>query len=134
MTEETALRYEKGIGRRKEAVAQVRLTKGSGEIVVNGKPYKVYFPVLKNQLVITAPLRETGLENTFDVSVKTSGGGLTGQSDAIVLGIARALIVINPDLRPVLKKQGFLSRDARVKERKKYGLKKARRAPQWAKR
>ncbi|MBI2485133.1 30S ribosomal protein S9 [Candidatus Uhrbacteria bacterium] len=124
-----------GIGRRKRAVAQVKLVRGTtGAIHVNGRDVKAYFPQLAYQAMITAPLRQTGMEGQVEVAVKTSGGGVAGQAGAIRLGIARALIAWNPDFRPVLKKEGMLTRDARRKERKKYGLKKARRAPQWAKR
>lgn len=132
---ETSAKYIQGLGRRKEASAQVRLSgEGSGKIVVNGREMKEYFPLFTLQQAVNAPFVATGLEGRFDVSVKVEGGGVRGQADAVRLGIARALIEINPDLRPSLKKLGFLSRDARVRERKKYGHTGARRSPQWAKR
>ncbi len=127
--------YTPALGRRKEAAAQVRLVHGgTGLFMVNKRPVKEYFPVYNLQQTVHAPLVATGLEGTYDVSVKVMGGGMSGQAGAVRLGIARALIEINPDLRPALKKLGFLSRDARVRERKKYGKKSARRSPQWAKR
>jgi len=132
---ETTEKYIKGLGRRKEASAQVRLVPaGAGKIVVNGREMKEYFPLFTLQQAVNAPFLATGTENRFDVSVKVSGGGIHGQADAIRLGIARALIDLNPDYRSSLKKLGYLSRDARVRERKKYGHKSARRSPQWAKR
>ncbi len=127
--------YTPGLGRRKEAVAQVRLfTDGSGKITVNEREMKAYFPVFTLQQSVTAPFTATGTEGKFDVSVKVQGGGIHGQADSVRLGIARALIELNPDYRTALKKLGFLTRDARVRERKKYGKKSARRSPQWAKR
>lgn len=134
MTESNA-KYINGLGRRKEASAQVRLVPGgTGVITVNGREMKEYFPLFTLQGAVNAPFVATGNENKFDVSVKVSGGGVHGQADAVRLGIARALIDLNPDYRPALKKLGYLSRDARVRERKKYGHTGARRSPQWAKR
>lgn len=130
----TAAKYTPGLGRRKEAVAQVRLTGGTGTFTINERPGKEYFPVFNLQQTISSPFVLTGLDGKYDVWVKTTGGGIHGQADAVRLGIARALIDINPDLRAVLKKAGMLARDARVRERKKYGHKGARRSPQWAKR
>lgn len=128
-------KYIQGLGRRKEASAQVRLTpEGTGKIVVNMREMKEYFPLFTLQQAVNAPLVATGMEGRFDISVKVSGGGVHGQADAVRLGIARALIEINPDFRPALKALGYLSRDARVRERKKYGHTGARRSPQWAKR
>ena len=128
-------RYIYGIGRRKTSTAQVRLfPDGSGKIMVNDKTLEEYLPVFENQMRATSALKETGNLTTFDVSVRTSGGGITGQADAIRLGIARALMLYNENLRATLKALGLLERDARKKERKKPGLKKARRAPQWSKR
>lgn len=127
--------YFYGLGRRKRSIAQVRLyPNGSGKITVNEKDLKEYLPVFENQMRATAPLKETGMLGSVDVTVKAEGGGVTGQADAIRLGLARALMVQNEALRPVLKKLGLLVRDARKKERKKPGLKKARRSPQWSKR
>lgn len=127
--------YFYGLGRRKRSIAQVRLyPNGSGKITVNEKDLKEYLPVFENQMRAMAPLKETGMLGSVDVTVKAEGGGVTGQADAIRLGLARALMVQNEALRPVLKKLGLLVRDARKKERKKPGLKKARRSPQWSKR
>lgn len=126
--------YYFAIGRRKRAVAQVRLyPEGNGEILVNGKDYKAYLPVYALQEAVLAPLATVGLEK-IRVEAKVAGGGMRGQAEAIRHGVARALLLINADWRTSLKKQGFLTRDPREKERKKPGLKKARRAPQWAKR
>ncbi|GBD85212.1 30S ribosomal protein S9 [bacterium BMS3Abin02] len=121
-------------GRRKESVARVRFYDGTGAITLNGKPFDTYFPTMARRLRVLAPLRETNREGRYDVKAKLEGGGTTGQADALRLGIARALIVLEPELRPMLKKAGYLTRDARKVERKKYGLRKARRAPQYTKR
>lgn len=123
-----------GTGRRKNAVARVRLIPGSGQVTVNGRPYEDYFPVLSYRTLIQAPLQAAEVEGQFDVVVRVSGGGLSGQAGAIRHGIARALLRVDPNYRPVLKRGGFLTRDPRVKERRKYGLKKARKAPQFSKR
>ncbi|MDA1038214.1 MAG: 30S ribosomal protein S9 [bacterium] len=128
-------KYIPGLGRRKRSIAQVRLISGgTGKITVNDKPLEEYLPVETSQLSVISPLRETGTLDTFDITVKVVGGGMTGQADAIRLGISRGLIEYNPEFRAVLKKLGYLRRDAREKERKKPGLKGARRAPQWSKR
>jgi small subunit ribosomal protein S9 len=121
-------------GRRKESVARVRLYDGSGSVVLNGKALDDYFPALAQRIRALEPLRVASLEGRYDVHASLHGGGTTGQSDALRLGIARALIAIDPELRPLLKRSGFLRRDARRVERKKYGLRKARRAPQYTKR
>ncbi len=132
---ETTAKYIPGLGRRKEATAQVRLMpEGSGKITVNGREMAEYFPLFTLQQAVNAPFVATGTENKYDVSVMVAGGGVHGQADAVRLGIARALIEISIDFRPTLKKLGYLSRDARVRERKKYGHTGARRSPQWAKR
>ncbi|MBE9115809.1 30S ribosomal protein S9 [Lusitaniella coriacea LEGE 07157] len=124
-----------GTGRRKSSVARVRLVPGNGELVVNGKPGNIYFNQNPGYLAITkAPLETLGLENEYDILVKAHGGGLTGQSDAVRLGVARALCQLDPENRKPLKTEGYLTRDPRSKERKKYGLKKARKAPQYSKR
>ena len=124
-----------GTGRRKKAIARVRLIpSGSGEIVINDRPLEDYFPQGTTQYTVKQPLVEIGAENKYDIIVNVIGGGYTGQAGAIRLGISRALLQAEPDTRPALKKAGFLTRDPRVKERKKYGLKKARRAPQFSKR
>ena len=121
-------------GRRKESVARVRLYDGTGSIVLNGKALEEYFPAMAQRIRALEPLRVASLEGRYDVHATLHGGGTTGQSDALRLGIARALVAIDPDLRSLLKRSGFLRRDARKVERKKYGLRKARRAPQYTKR
>jgi small subunit ribosomal protein S9 len=127
--------YYEGLGRRKAATARVRLfSGGDGTVVVNDKPLNEYFPRQGDVVHLTEPLRATNTEGSFNVSVLVTGGGMTGQSGAVRLGIARALLKANPDLRSVLRKGGFLTRDAREKERKKPGLKRARKAPQYTKR
>jgi small subunit ribosomal protein S9 len=124
-----------GTGRRKSSVARVRLVPGSGQLVVNDKPGEVYFNRIASYIqVIKAPLETLGLENEYDILVKAHGGGLTGQSDAVKLGVARALCQLAPENRQPLKIEGYLTRDPRAKERKKYGLHKARKAPQYSKR
>ena len=130
----TEQRYFYAIGKRKEAVARVRLYPGAGAIVVNGKPMNELFTLRTLQQVIQEPFITTNLTNNYSVSVKVAGGGIAGQAQAIRHGISRALLVANEELRPVLRKAGLLTRDARVKERKKYGLKRARKAPQYTKR
>lgn len=127
--------YYTAIGRRKQATAIVRLYKnGSGSVTVNGKPLKNFFSWEVWENTVTAPLKAVGQADKLDVVVTVRGGGLRGQADAVRHGISRALLMFNPVFRRGLKKIGFLTRDSRVKERKKYGLKKARRGPQWAKR
>ena len=121
-------------GRRKGAVARVRLRPGTGVITINKRALEDYFPNDTHRMILTEPLRLTELSETYDVDVTMHGGGPTGQAGALRLGIARALIELDPELRAVLKKAGFLTRDAREKESKKYGLKKARKAPQYSKR
>lgn len=121
-------------GRRKSAVARVRLRAGEGKITCNGRDLDRYFPSKSHQMLITEPFRAAGVEGTYDVDVTLNGGGATGQAGAVVLGISRALVEVDPENRAKLKGGGFLTRDARKKERKKYGLKKARKAPQYSKR
>jgi small subunit ribosomal protein S9 len=121
-------------GRRKEAVARVRLVPGTGNFQLNGRALEEYFPARTHRMIVASPLRAVGREKDFDVVARIEGGGVAGQAGAVRLGIARALIEIDPELRPVLKKEGFLTRDSREKERRKYGLKKARKAPQYSKR
>lgn len=123
-----------GTGRRKSSVARVRLVPGNGQIIVNGKDSKDYFCKKTLEMIIRQPLVLTETEGRFDVLVNAHGGGTTGQAGAVRLGIARALLKADAEYRPVLKKAGFLTRDPRMKERKKYGLKAARRAPQFSKR
>lgn len=127
-------KYFPGVGRRKEAVAQVRIFKGKGSITVNHKDYKEYFSSAALFNLVTAPLEVAKQAGNFDVTVIVKGGGAKGQAEAVRHGIARALERFDKNLRTVLKKSGYLRRDPRMKERKKYGLKKARRAPQWQKR
>ncbi|MBD1835936.1 30S ribosomal protein S9 [Trichocoleus sp. FACHB-90] len=124
-----------GTGRRKSSVARVRLVPGSGQMIVNDRPGDNYFNYNSAYLsAAKAPLETLGLENEYDILVKAHGGGLTGQSDSIRLGVARALCQLDPDNRQPLKSEGYLTRDPRAKERKKYGLHKARKAPQYSKR
>ncbi len=123
-----------GTGRRKEAVARVRLVVGSGKITVNGKNINDYFPLETLKVKVRQPLEAVGVTGKYDVIAKVNGGGMSGQAGAVRHGIARALLEASPDFRQTLKKAGYLTRDPRMKERKKYGLKKARRAPQFSKR
>ena len=124
-----------GTGRRKSSIARVRLIPGSGKLIINGLSGESYLQFSPNYLRIScAPLKVLGLSNEYDIYVNAKGGGLTGQANAIRLGIARALCTINPENRKTLKVEGYLTRDARIKERKKYGLRKARKAPQYSKR
>ncbi len=128
-------KYFFSVGRRKTAQARVKLfAEGTGEITVNSRPLQSYFPTLSQQKLATDPLVVLGLEKKVRATVSALGGGVTAQAKAVSLGLARALLLIDPAYRTVLKKGGFLSRDARKKERKKPGLKRARRAPQWQKR
>jgi small subunit ribosomal protein S9 len=126
--------YFRGTGRRKEAVAQVRLMAGNGAIIVNGKPFEDIYGLLRLQSEILQPLRVTDTEGKFNAIVKVEGGGVSSQAGAIRHGISRALVVMDENLKPLLRSHGLLTRDARVKERKKYGLKRARKARQYRKR
>ena len=127
--------YYEGLGRRKTSVARVRLhSEGSGQFLVNGKPYQDYFGREDDWRSVTAPMEATQTTGQFDITVLVKGGGITGQSDAVMMGLARALLKVNPEFRPVLRKGGMLTRDSRMKERKKPGLKRARKAPQYTKR
>jgi small subunit ribosomal protein S9 len=121
-------------GRRKEAVARVRLRPGTGQVVINGRPIERYFTILTHVQRATEALRLTQTADVYDVEATIGGGGVSGQAGALRLGIARALVTLDDELRPQLKKAGLLVRDAREKERRKYGLKKARKAPQYSKR
>ncbi|SHJ07158.1 30S ribosomal protein S9 [Desulfofundulus thermosubterraneus] len=123
-----------GTGRRKNAVARVYLVPGEGRIIINDRPVEVYLGRKTLEVLVRQPLELTGTEGRFDVLARVKGGGVSGQAGAVRHGIARALVKADPNLRPVLKKAGFLTRDPRMKERRKYGLKKARRAPQYSKR
>ena len=122
------------VGRRKEAIVRVRLMPGTGQFTLNGRSMDSYFPNKVHQQLIREPLVTLDRDGQYDVIASLRGGGVTGQAGALRLAIARALIDLQPDDRPALKKAGFLTRDPRVKERKKYGLKKARKAPQYSKR
>lgn len=121
-------------GRRKESVCRARFIPGTGQWSINGRPFEDYFPSPTHRMIITEPLRITNTEGRYDIIAKIEGGGTTGQAGALRHAVSRALIDLDPDLRPALKKAGFLTRDAREKERRKYGLKKARKAPQFSKR
>ena len=121
-------------GRRKEAVARVRIRPGQGAITINRRPIENYFPTATHRMIVVEPLRLTQTAEVYDVDATLDGGGVSGQAGALRLGIARALIELDPELRTELKRAGFLTRDAREKESKKYGLKKARKAPQYSKR
>jgi small subunit ribosomal protein S9 len=128
-------RYFYAVGRRKSASAQVRLyPEGTGRILVNGRPVDEYFTRPQDLVTLANPLRAAGHEGTFDITILVRGGGVTGQSDAVAHGIARALVEYDEELRPTMRRGGYLTRDARVKERKKPGLKRARKAPQYTKR
>jgi small subunit ribosomal protein S9 len=130
-----ATQYYEGVGRRKESTARVRLMAGSGQFTVNGKPLEEYFTRQGDPEATLAPLETAGENRSqLDVTVTVSGGGVTGQTDAVQLGMARALVKMNPDLKESMRRAGFLTRDARIKERKKPGLKRARKAPTYTKR
>ena len=122
------------LGRRKRSVAKVTLVKGTGKITVNGKDVKDYMPYETLVMDLIQPLELTETKDNYDIEITVKGGGFSGQTGAIRLGISRALMLVNADNRPTLKTNGMVTRDARIKERKKYGLKKARRAPQFSKR
>ena len=123
-----------GTGRRKSSVARVRIREGSGKIIINGKPLEEYFCVDQDRLAVTQPLDAVGQRESLDVLIRVSGGGTTGQAGACRMGIARALVGINTENFPTMKDGGFLTRDSRMKERKKYGLHGARRGTQFSKR
>src|SRR5437588_13015999 len=133
-TSRLAETFNRGTGRRKNAVARVRIQPGEGRVIVNEKDPLAFLGRRVLELAALAPLRVTSTQRKFDISVRVEGGGTSGQAGAIAHGIARALINYDPDYRPALKKAGLLTRDARMKERKKYGLKRARKAPQYTKR
>jgi small subunit ribosomal protein S9 len=129
-----ATRVKIHTGRRKEAVARVRLVPGTGGFTLNGRTLEDYFTTRAHRMIVGGPLRSIGRDKEFDVIASIEGGGVNGQAGALRMGIARALLEIDPELRGQLKAEGFLRRDAREKERRKYGLKKARKAPQFSKR
>ncbi|HJR88187.1 MAG TPA: 30S ribosomal protein S9 [Acidimicrobiia bacterium] len=122
------------VGRRKESVVRVRLREGSGRVVLNGRQLEDYFPTMATRVRVMEPLQLTSTQGRFDVDARLEGGGVNGQADALRLGIARALVEYDAEMRPMLKKAGLLTRDARAVESKKYGLRKARRAVQYTKR
>jgi len=126
--------YFEGIGRRKEATARVRVTSGKGDFIVNGKPLEEFFPRFGDVQIIMSPLEDAGAKGSVDVSVLVKGGGITGQVGAVRMGIARAMVKMNPDVDRAMRHGGHLTRDPRVKERKKPGLKRARKAPTYTKR
>ena len=121
-------------GRRKESVARVRLRPGTGVVTVNGRSFENYFPTTMARMIVVEPLRLTSTEESYDIDATIHGGGISGQAGALRMGIARSLIDLDPEQRAALKKAGLLTRDSRRKESKKYGLKKARKAPQYTKR
>lgn len=127
-------KYYPAIGRRKEARARIRLYPGKGKIIINDKEWNKYFSSLALQEIIFAPLKELGVQKDFDFTIIVKGGGTTSQAEAIRLGLSRALIAFNPEWKPQLKSGELLSRDPRVRERKKYGLRRARKSAQWHKR
>jgi small subunit ribosomal protein S9 len=132
---EKKVKYFEGVGRRKTAVARVRIfPSGEKKFLVNSKPLKNYFPTSELQQTVESPLQAMNCMGTFGISVKIKGGGVNGQAEAVRHGLSKALVLFNADFRKKLKKAGYLTRDSRMRERKKFGLKRARRAPQWQKR
>ncbi|HWQ45379.1 MAG TPA: 30S ribosomal protein S9 [Longilinea sp.] len=130
-----SVQFFEGVGRRKEATARVRLMTGTGQFTVNDRPLEDYFPRLGDMQAIFSPIDAANMDRaTLDCTVVVHGGGVTGQTDAVKLGVARALLKINPENRPALREAGLLTRDSRIKERKKPGLKRARKAPTYTKR
>ena len=123
-----------GTGRRKTAVARVRLATGTGKILINGRPFENYFPVESQRMVVSQPLTVTGTADKYDAQITVTGGGPNGQAGAVRHGIARALLTVDANLRPILKSEGFLTRDSRMRERKKYGQPGARKRFQYSKR
>ena len=126
--------YFYGTGRRKTSIARVRLYPGTGTVIVNGRPIEEVFPRELHQLQVLSPLRATGNQGKFNIQAKCEGGGVSGWAGAIAHGVARALVDFDESAKPALRRQGLLTRDPRMKERKKYGLKRARKAPQYTKR
>ncbi len=130
-----SVQYYEGIGRRKESTARVRLMSGTGRFIVNDRPAEEYFPRIGDLESILGPMSAAGQDrSTFDITVVVNGGGVTGQTDSVKLGLARALVKMNPEFTSPLRKGGYLTRDPRIKERKKPGLKRARKAPTYTKR
>jgi small subunit ribosomal protein S9 len=126
--------YNRATGKRKCAIAQIKISPGNGVILVNGKPWDDLFTRLEHRRAIEQPLLATDTRNKFNIQIKVIGGGVSGQAGAIRHGISRALVTVNEQFKPLLRKEGLLTRDPRIKERKKYGLKRARKAPQYTKR
>ena len=133
MTEATSTKYI-ALGRRKESTARVRMEPGTGEIVINGRPFEKYFLRETDRIIVKQPLAITESSAKFNIAAKLNGGGLTGQAGALRLGIARALLIADSNFKDIFRKNGYLTRDPRMKERKKYGLKGARKRFQWTKR
>ncbi len=128
-------RYLEAIGRRKTSIARLRLfTKGEKDFIINKKPFNVYFPILELQQIVQSPLEKMKCQDKFFIEVRVKGGGFHSQAEAVRHALSRALVMFNTDFKKRLKKSGYLTRDSRMRERKKFGLKRARRAPQWAKR
>ncbi|MBL7158097.1 MAG: 30S ribosomal protein S9 [Candidatus Omnitrophica bacterium] len=134
MTEQIKTKYVQATGRRKESIARVFLREGTGKILVNKRSFEEYFPRESHRLIINQPIKAAQLENKFDISANIRGGGVSGQAGALMHGISRAIVNFDLNLRSVLKKEGFLTRDPRAKERKKYGRKRARKRFQYSKR
>ncbi|MFZ3019920.1 MAG: 30S ribosomal protein S9 [Minisyncoccia bacterium] len=135
MAKSTSKNYFEAVGRRKTSVARVRLSKAPTlSVTINDKPMSEYFPVMEWREKVLSPLKTVGMENASLITVKVAGGGISSQADAVAHGVARAIILMDAELRKVVKKAGLLKRDPRMKERRKFGLKKARKAPQWSKR
>ncbi|MEX0910266.1 MAG: 30S ribosomal protein S9 [Candidatus Paceibacterota bacterium] len=134
-TKDTKKRYIEAVGRRKEAIARVRITPSSKTtFIINTKTLEEYFPIAELRAIVKRPLSNIEPEQNFSISIVTKGGGIHSQADSCALGLARALVLVNPTWKNDIKKSGLLTRDARIKERRKFGLKKARKAPQWSKR
>jgi len=134
MTDTKQQSMERAVGRRKTAAARVRILPGKGKVIINDRELTSYFPVALDRMQVEGPLKLTGMQERIDVSVKVAGGGTHGQAEAVRHGISRALIKWDENLKPLLRAEGFLTRDSRMKERKKAGLRKARRSHQWRKR
>ena len=134
-TKENKEKYHEGVGRRKTATARVRITKASKDsFEINGKKLDAYFPTIEMRERVKKALTKIGEHGTFAVTAKSNGGGISGQTDAVIMGLGRAIVDMKPEVKPDMKKAGLMTRDPRAKERRKFGLKKARKAPQWSKR
>lgn len=134
-TKEEKNKYFEGVGRRKTASARVRITKASKDsFEINDKTLDTYFPTIEMRERVKKALTKIGEHGSFTVTVKSIGGGISGQTDAVIMGLGRAIVLMKPEVKPAMKKEGMMTRDARAKERRKFGLKKARKSPQWSKR